>query len=495
MKTSRTIVSILAVMATLSGWSQPASDFTPPGAGAVLSDKRDLISVDFPNEEVRTIIRNVAELFELNVVIPDTLVGRTSIKLRDVTWRQIFEEVLTPLNFTYTERANIIRIVSRDSLLAEPTMTDVFILNYARANEILPTVSPLVDTSEQVRGRIQVDQRNNALVVTERPSRMNQIREIIEKLDVATAQVMIETKFIEVTNDNGKDIGINWTSLRGYRIGTTGPVNSRVASLAGVDQQTGIATYTEDAISRNVGNTLNTLFNAPTITSATFSAAEFGLLISALESTENVRLVSNPTVVTLNNVEATINIGEEYPIPNYTYNQERGNFEISGFTYKPIGVILKVTPQVNNAGFIKLQVEPTVSSRSGTVNFGGASGAEIPIVTSRNTKTQVSLKDGFTLGIGGLIESTSSRGSSRVPVLGEIPIIGAAFKSRSESVRTRNLIVFITARSLDSETPRVEEIFNADAIRELQLRRSDLPGFRSSAPAFVTDEVPLGTGY
>jgi type IV pilus assembly protein PilQ len=234
----------------------------------------------------------------------------------------------------------------------------------------------------------------------------------------------------------------------------------------------------------SVGNTLNALVNRPGNVNAVFSAGEFSLLLSLLDGQENVRLVSNPTVVTLNNAEAKINIGEEYPLPSYTYNQERGNFEISGFTYKAIGIILNVTPQVNSAGFIKLAIEPEVSSRTGTVTFGGASGASIPIIASRKTKTQISLKSGSTMGIGGLIESTTAKSNSKVPVFGELPFIGGLFKSKSDSVKSRNLVVFITAKTIDTDTPAAEEIFDSQALRDMELKRTDLPGHRSPGSGF-----------
>ena len=167
---------------------------------------RDTLSVDFPEEDVRNILRNVADLFELNIIIPEALQGKASIKLRDVSWRQIFQSVLSPINYTYIEEGNIIKIVSNDSLQIEPVSTEVFIINYAQAAALLPTLSTLVDATI---GKIVVDTRSNSLVITERPTRMNRIRPIIEQLDRATDQVMIETKFVEVTDRDVKNIGVN----------------------------------------------------------------------------------------------------------------------------------------------------------------------------------------------------------------------------------------------------------------------------------------------
>jgi type IV pilus assembly protein PilQ len=485
--------SVLALPLTAQSEAPASGAATPAPSTVALSEKKDLISVDFPNEEIRTILRNVADMFELNLVVPETLQGRTSIKLRNVTWRQIFREVLIPVGYTFMEDENIIRVVSQDVLAQEPNVTEVYILNYAEAAKILPTISSMVETGEPVKGRIQIDQRNNALVVTERPSRQEKIKPIIDKLDVATAQVMIESKFIEVTNNDGRDVGVNWASLKALEV-KQGPIESEAQHLESYTPATPAAynpdgslrsaetaekfTYGSGVFANQWKNSVQSLFDAPHLVTSTFSISEFGAVMSLYESQANARLVSNPTVVTLNNVEATINIGEEYPIPNYSYNQEQGSFEISGFTYKPIGINLKVTPQVNNAGFIKMNILPEVSSRSGEVAFGGASGARIPIIASRKAVTQVSLKNGHTLGIGGLIENQKTKGKTKVPVIGEIPVLGSLFKSDSTTLKSRNLVIFITAKTLDNAEPKVDEVFSPELLGGTEVEKKDLPGLR-----------------
>jgi len=207
-----------------------------------------------------------------------------------------------------------------------------------------------------------------------------------------------------------------------------------------------------------------------------------------LKTLNDTKLVSNPTVVTLNNTEATINIGREYPIPNYTYNQERGTYEVSGFEYRPIGIILRVTPQVNARGFIKLDVEPEVSSSNESAPFGAT---EIPIITTRKTKTQVSLKDGFTMGIGGLIENSNTVGQTKVPVLGSIPLLGRLFRSDSKDARTRNLIIFITAKTVSADGAAIEEVFDSRRVRQLNMTRDELPGYRDGSDPFV-QPIPEG---
>lgn len=442
-------------------------------APVVVAKSKDTLSVDFPDEEVRTILRNVADLFELNLVIPDTLQGRTSLKLREVTWRQIFQVVLSPIGYTFVEDSNIIKIVSQDSLQAEPVSTEIFIINYAKADDILKTITTLVDPA--AGGKIIVDQRSNALVITERPSRMGRIRPIIDKLDRETAQVMIESKFIEVSDGDTKNLGVDWSSMS----------QAGIKSLSFKDNAT-VTGSTQPAWIIKDGLTTTSV---PYIT--TFNSTNFSLFLNALQTKTKSRVVSNPTIVTLNNTEATINIGLQYPLPDYTYNAQTGAFAISGFTYKDIGINLKVTPQVNNQGFIRMALEPEISDLGDPVNLGaGAGGANIPIINTRKTKTAVSLEDGHTLGIGGLIKSSNKQSQSKIPFLGSIPILGRLFRTDNPTNDNTNLLIFITAKTISGKDAKLQEIFDPRAIKAADLKQSDLPGFRASEVPF-TPETPV----
>jgi type IV pilus assembly protein PilQ len=467
-------------------------------AAAGATRNKDTLSVDFPDEDIRTILRNVADLFELNLVIPDTLQGKSSIKLHDVTWRQIFEVVLTPVGYTYVDEAGIIKVVSLDSLNQEPVATEIFVLSYARASDVQPAIVTMIEGGKG--GKLTVDARSNALIVTERPSKLNKIRPIIKQLDRATDQVMIETKFIEVTDTDVKNLGVNWASLQNYSM-MLGNLQQQITASSipnafynlvnrpGSDLNGGVHALSSGTTGvASPASVLSLKDPTGSITvpaSAVFSAQDFTVILSALQSLSTTKIVSNPTIVTLNNTEATINVGEEDPIPNYTYNQERGSFEVSGFTYKPIGIILKVTPQVNASGFIKLTLAPEVSQKAGTVSFGGAGGAQIPVISERRATTQVTLKDGFTMGIGGLRSSTSTKGSSKVPFLGSIPVLGQLFRSDSKDIQTTNLIIFITARTVNAEGAALNEVFDPRQVRDMGVRRDDLPGFRDGSDPFL----------
>lgn len=591
MSTRTMLITLLATAMTLPAVAQ---DSTPPAESAAdqavtvlgsepaantVSRDRDTLSVDFPDEDIKTILRNVADLFELNLVVPDTLTGKTSIKLRDVTWRQIFKTVLEPVNYTYVEEGNIIKVIDNATLLQEPVSTDVFIINNAKAEDLRPTIAGLVDAA--VGGKVEINQRSNALIITERPSRMGRIRAIIEQLDKATAQVMIESQFVEVTDRDIRNIGVNWAGLQNLQLGarnlsqtfsrergqefengststaasgstssnnsgsngssssTSGTTNTStignnstyVTGLADPSSSvpssfnpvtgavsglpTSIPTVTTnanfdpgsvteppsadalntftgtnsngsnsstsnsvtDTLTSALGNTASSAVNqlmgltntggTSRLTSAVFSASDFNVIVSALKTQNNTKVVSNPTVVTLNNTEAILNIGSEFPIPSYTYNSERGTFEVSGFQYKPIGIILKVTPQVNAQGTIRLNLEPEVSQQNGETTFGGAGGATIPIIATRKVKTQVSLQDGYTAGIGGLVTSNKNHGGTKVPVLGSIPGLGRLFSSKSVNDQSTNLLIFITAKTVNPDGAAPSDVFSASALESV----------------------------
>jgi type IV pilus assembly protein PilQ len=461
----------------------PGQDAAAPGEASMSSE--ETISVDFPDEDVRTILRNVADLFELNLVIPDTLQGRTSIKLRNITWRQAFEVVLEPLGFTYVEDRNIIRIKSLEELTTEPVDTRVFVANYARAEDLQGSIEPLIDGA--AGGRIQVDVRSNSLVITERPSRMNKIQEILERLDKATDQVMIESKFIEVTNSDTKNLGVNWSSLSSYSV-SAGPferewtrtrsssntTTSGIVDDSGYDSDDGVTFDDETTFS----NTLESVSSTSRLDTALFSADQFEVILSALNTQDDIKLVSNPTVVTLNNTQAKIAIGERYPIPEYTFNSETGERQLDNINYEDIGINLDVTPQVNSAGFINLKIIPEVSSSD---SFAIIENTEIPVIESRRTETTIMIKDGYTLAIGGLVENTTVNQGTSVPVLGSLPGIGRLFSSESDEVTQRNLIIFITAKTLNPDGSTYRDIIDPRVINSMGLVPSELPGYKVSA--------------
>jgi len=470
----------------------PGQETSGPGSAAMAEE--ETISVDFPDEEVRTILRNVADLFDLNLVIPDTLQGRTSVKLRNITWRQVFEVVLEPLGFTYVEDRNIIQIRSLVDLTSEPMDTRVFILNYAGADAIQDSISPLIDTASG--GKIQVDKRSNALVITERPSRMNRIQEVIDTLDRATDQVMIESKFIEVSNGDLSDIGVDWAYLNenegdllggsGAGSGDPGFANTGSQTLTELTEnpQTGTVTggLLEGGEILNNGLANIAAGSASGGLVAVFSSTQFAATLTAIQTENRSKLVSNPTVVVMNNQQAVFQVGEDYPIRQFTVNDETGELETGKLEYRFVGIELDVTPSVNAAGMITLDVHPVVSALGDTVpiNVGGAI-LEDRIFKKRDAKTQVTIKDGYTIALGGLTAETEDNDSSKIPFLGDLALLGKLFRSDVSNEASTNLIIFLTAKTLNPDGSTYADMIDPRKLETMGITPSQLPGYEVPA--------------
>ena len=409
--------------------------------------KMETITVDFPNEDVRTIITNVAELYGINVVVPEELVGRTTIKLKDVTWQQVFEVILDPLGYSYKIDDNIIKVLSKDKLEAE-LETIVRFINYAVAEQLEPSLAPLIDASKG--GLVKVDARTNALVITERPQQLNKIDEIIQNLDKPNPQVYIEAKFIEMKNNIFDGIGMNWSQLNNYNF--VSPGSGQIFEF---------------------GEGASGIFGGDV---GIIDSDGLQVAMDFFKQTDNTKTISNPTIVTLDGEDALISVGQEYPLPNYTYNDERGTFEISGFEFREIGIVLKVRPQINNDGFIRLSIKPEVSGLNERIDFGD--NATLPLIDSTKTESEVVLKSGFTLVIGGLIKSEKIKGDQGIPVLSDIPVLGKLFKYNEDSTDETNLVIFVTAKILNPDGTTYKDMIDPRVLDKMELLDSDVPGYK-----------------
>lgn len=517
-----------------AGAAPTAPVVSQEGAAPEKIDTNEKISlIDYQDTEIRTIVREIADLRELNVLIPDTLQGSTSLKLRNVSWREVFEIVLSQVDFTYIESNNIVRIVSRASLGAEPARIEVVNLQFAKATDIQAILTPMLTGPGE---RVQVDARTNALILTVGQTKGNEVKSIVNRLDQEPGdakQVLIDTKFIEANVNDVKNIGVNWSSLSGYNV-KAGPfsqsydrtvdsgksssannqsnssstlTNGTTSSLSGTSgsnaSPSGYSqTTTSDTSLGSVADRLSSVTGATSMTraaSAVFSAPEFNLVLSALKTSNNVRLMSNPTVVSLTNEEARINVTTKYPIILTTSTPGASGSQITETKQdEEYGISLRVTPQIRPQGLISLSITPEVSNLDGFNT--GASGNKYPIISRRTVTNRVNLRDGYTIALGGLVQSQTSKQETKVPILGDIPGLGRLFRSNSDTADSRNLIVFITARVIDpagnmrgSATQEnfdsmLQETMDPRLTRQMNIERFDLPGFRPQMSTFATED-------
>jgi type IV pilus assembly protein PilQ len=451
----------------------PAVPAEAPAPAAVVdpaadaTKAKDTLSVDFPDEDVRSILRNVADLFELNIVIPDTLQGRTSIKLRDVTWRQIFTVTLSPIGYTFVEEGNIIKVISKGALDAEPFVTSSVILENVAASTIDPVLRSLLTiaqaatptTAPILGGSLVLNSQNNEYIVTDKPFVVQRIIETAKRLDIEPRQVVIETKFVEVTAEDAFDLSLKLEGRRDLGQNTTGGLNT---------------------LNQLPVSPAATLLNGPGGTgtfNAVLSSTDYSAVLNALKTNGKTRLVSNPTVVAVNGSKSQISVGKEIQLVKKTENTGANNsgtsaLEKDGTVFE--GVKVDVTPQITSKKLVSLAVkaEKTIAS----VSPSGSAEQTFYDISKREATLNMLLIDGQTAAIGGLLDNKDEKKSSKVPLLGDIPVVGNLFKSTKNAANDTNLLIFITASILEPSKTSYKSVATPEQLFDLDLTERDIRG-------------------
>jgi type IV pilus assembly protein PilQ len=428
----------------------------------------DQVSVDFLKEDIKSVLRYVAELYDLNIVVPDNLEGSVSLRLRSVSWESVLESILAPLGCTYVKIKNIIQIRKIEDVEKEPKVTESFLLKYSEAKKVAEELKSMIEGENG--GTITFNERSNILIITDHPKRFKMLSDLIEKLDQPEKQVMIEAKFLEVSDTATKKIGLNFSKAVTFGIkGGTDDVlreYGREHTIEAGKAESNKITFKDSA--KMTMSALTAKIDLPS------SGDNFG------------RVLSNPTIVTMNNVPAEMTVGEKYPVPNYTYNEEQGRFAISGFEEKDIGIVLKVTPKIQDE-FVTLKIEPKLTENVRDVKFEGGTGvsANIPVIAQKMVSSTVTIRSGYTVAIGGLISESFKKSWDKVSGLGSLPVLGHLFSSKDSTKELKNLLIFLTATQISYDGQRVYDtpfygVKNANPydLYKMGVKDHDLPGYR-----------------
>lgn len=303
--------------------------------------------------------------------------------------------------------------------------------------------SPLSSTSTSTssaptNGMIQADVATNSLIITAPDNMFNMLRGVIDKLDVRRAQLYIEALVAEVSTDRASEFGIQWQDLTNLNNGASG----NIRALGGTKFTTGGASIT--SVAQNVANASNGLnigvMKGQITVPGLGTIANLGVLAHALESDANANILSKPNLLTLDNEEAKIVIGQNVPFITGQYAQTGGSASVSPFQTierRDVGLTLKVKPQISESKTIKLQIYQEVSSVADSANAAGIT------TNKRSIDTSVMVDDGSIIVLGGLIEDRVSETIAKVPGLGDIPLFGNLFKTQSRGHKKTNLMVFL----------------------------------------------------
>jgi type IV pilus assembly protein PilQ len=392
------------------------------------------ISLDLKDADIKDVFRTISQLTGLNIVIDPEVRGTVTVQLENVPWDQALDLILKQNSLGYVLENNIMRIATTQKLqaeegdrarlaearqAAEPTRTVIKKLSYARASEITPTLKSIMSR----RGDIVVDTRTNTLIIREIPTFLPAVLQLIDNLDTAIPQVMIESRIVETTKTLGRSLGINWgfngvaDVAHGNTTNLTFPNNVDGGFRVGLENGPVIGQI-------RLGNILDT-FN-------------LDVSLTAAENQGLLKIISSPKLAALTNTAALIQSGVQIPVQTTVNNT-------TTVIYVDATLRLEVTPQITAEGTILLQV--TVQKREPAVALNLALGNNVPL-TIREYRGQVLVRDGGTTVIGGIFQINDQDQNNMIPGLWKIPILGNLFRNKTRTEKHDELLIFITPRIL-----------------------------------------------
>lgn len=403
---------------------------------------------EFQGDDIGQVLRLLARQAKVNMVVSDAVTGTVTMRLEDVTALQAISIIVKAKGLFMDKIDNVYYIKTATERTAEPTESDSYQFSYARAKDI----SPLIASQLASKDPPQIDERTNTIFFRETRSNIDNIRKMLVQIDRSTRQVMIEARLVEVAANPVQAYGINWAGTVGS---ATNPKtiqygNPVGAPLPGQNPPTSGLSLGNP----NNNNFFGSLGHLIPGQFAILSAPQLSATFQALNEDSDTEFLSNPRVVTADNQQAKIEISTAQPIPQLTFNAQTASYQFSGFDYKKFGNFLVVTPSINKDNYITLGVKPEISTHDGDLPFtppGATSPILGPIISTRTLDSNVLIKSGDTLALGGLISDQIVKGRTKVPVLGDIPVIGYAFQSHDNTRVKRNLLIFVTPTIVDSQ--------------------------------------------
>ncbi|MHC4216111.1 MAG: secretin N-terminal domain-containing protein, partial [Planctomycetota bacterium] len=371
-----------------------------------------LFSLSIDDAEIKDVIEALAYQANLSLVLPEEVTGRVSLRLKDVTWQTAFGAVLQAGRYSATEADGVLFITRAEKeelpdIIDEPLSLEGFNLNFANAKNVKESIAKLLSG----RGNMGINERLNSIVVTDTQENLGLISQAIQKLDIKAPQVMIEALIVNVRLIDEFKMGVDWTKL-----GTSENFLSQDLSAT-----TGSNPFGQLSFSKMSGDW------------------SFVGLVDFIQTHDNVRILASPKVLVLNNHLATIDAVEEIPYQELTQTSGGGN--IGSTSFKQAGIKLQVTPQISDDGYIIMHVKPEQSAQTSTFTVGGN---DIPVIETRKTETTMRVKNGQTIIIGGLRKKRPTAKEAKLPILGDIPLIGMLFRKVETEQAESELGIFIT---------------------------------------------------
>ncbi len=391
---------------------------------AVADDRGPAVSIELRDVELKDVLRAIGQEHRINIIVDESATGKVTVSLRNVPLWDAIESILKGKGFTYIKEDNIVRVIkaSEDEELVTHTVT----VSYANPKDVEGVIKKIMSK----KGEIASDSRSNTIIIKDLPANIPKVEALIRTLDTVPPQVMIDARIVEMNKNTDRSLGIQWG---GSYVAPSGKGNISLSGGSGPD---------------NFAVNLPASFSTAT---DPFGAIKMGLItgnfnldirLSAMEQSGDARILSNPRIMTANNKKASISTGEKIRVVSNT----TGTTIVTGGTTsssstEEIEALLKleVTPQITADGRVMMNIitKKEEFDWTRTVN-------NIPAINTREAVTDVTIKDGETLVIGGIYTKSDSAGEMRVPYLSKIPLLGWLFKRQDTFSDIKELLIFLT---------------------------------------------------
>jgi len=415
-------------------------------------------SMEFRDADIKDVLRAVGQAANLNLIVSDTVSGKVSMSLKDVDMWDALDSILKTKGLTYVREGNnnIVRVVAVSEARDEDLETRVFYLGYANGKEALS----VIDKIKSDKAKISSDARTNAIVVKDLSLNIDRMERVLKNLDMRTPQVLIEAKIVEVSSNYARELGVQWggqytggnTIVSGGATGVTQVTTGSGGSSTGIPA---IGNSTFFPQTGDIGRSGNAFaVNLPAAVGAGSGGAlgfSFGRLmggklaldfqLSAMQTTGNGKILSNPKVLTLNTKEAKISSGTDIPIQTIssTATGAAGSTTTGGVQTISANLSLSAIPTITNDNRIVMVIKVEKAEPDFSRVVTG-----IPTITRRSADAQLVVNNGETVVLGGILTKSEGESESGIPLLSKIPLIGWLFKKKSKFENQSELMIFIT---------------------------------------------------
>jgi type IV pilus assembly protein PilQ len=446
---------LLALMLMLvfcaAGIAQNAGQATEETKAPTAVDQKmqKRISVDFRDTPIDDVITTIAKQVDLDIVKSPEVKGNVTATLTDVPLAEALDQILTTYGAGYVASENMIRVVPASQLTeeTEKMVSKVYRIVYADVKDVEKSLTKVISK----RGTISANPGTSNIMVTDTESKMAAIDTFIEEMDRRTAQILVEARIYDISNTDALNLGVEWSAGRNTGYGSGYPTLDRDSGRLTGGPATGYSR--SDPFINNSFSTTSATKKASTTSELSFGLLnehiDIDTLITAAQDQGAAKLLANPRILVLDNGTASFKAVREIPYQRL----QQGGYQSFGTTeFKEVGVELEVTPHLAKDGMIRLHIAPVFSVQTGNVDLqaiGSGFTMPQPIVDSRQADTIALVHDGDTVVIGGLRKEEVTTDVSKVPLLGDIPILGLLFRFGGEERIASELVVFITPRLIE----------------------------------------------